>query len=262
MKTFRKRGFYTPVAALYGSGAAPWTPASLGSALIAWYKADAGVYSDAGTTLATNGQAVQQWNDQSGHGFHLVQPNSGVRPVFTTGALNSLPALTFDGSIGQAVATSGEPITLGIQTLSAFAVVKVTGNPGNARIVGISNASVGGDIDSTTAILLCLLGSTLVTVTAYNNGSKGTATITSGSWNQLASIFDSANSNVYVGNVSGGAVAASPTFASTVDLEVGGTVTANSGITGQVAEVFFANTALNSTDRGHAQTYFFGRWGV
>ncbi len=44
-----------------------------------WVKDDAGVYSDAGTTPATQGQGVYQWNDQSGSGNHLLQTTSGNR---------------------------------------------------------------------------------------------------------------------------------------------------------------------------------------
>src|SRR5580692_2641587 len=61
------------------------------SGLQLWLKADAGVYSDAGTTLATNGQTVQQWNDQSGNGRHATQATSGNRPTYNTGKFNSLP---------------------------------------------------------------------------------------------------------------------------------------------------------------------------
>jgi len=32
-----------------------------------WFKADAGVYSDAGVSPANYGDTVQQWNDQSGN---------------------------------------------------------------------------------------------------------------------------------------------------------------------------------------------------
>lgn len=60
-----------------------------------WLKADKGVFSDAGTTAATNGQTVQQWNDQSGNNFHATQAVAASRPVFATPVFNRLPALTF-----------------------------------------------------------------------------------------------------------------------------------------------------------------------
>lgn len=62
-----------------------------------WLDAAVGVYVDAGVTPATNGQTVQQWNDQSGNGNNATQATSTNRPTFTTGLVNSLPALVFDG---------------------------------------------------------------------------------------------------------------------------------------------------------------------
>jgi hypothetical protein len=68
------------------------------SGLVCWLKADAGVYHDAGVTLATNGQTVQQWNDQSGSGNHATQATSGDRPTYNTNVQNSLPGIAFNGS--------------------------------------------------------------------------------------------------------------------------------------------------------------------
>jgi hypothetical protein len=242
---------------------AAWTPASLGAALIAWYKADAGVYTDNGTTLATNGQSVQQWNDQSGNGFHLHQTAGINKPTYLTGVLNSLPVIDSNaGSNPQGMFTTGEPVTSLTTALSAFAVVKVTANPlSNARVMGIYAAAGGGDVASTTAIPISLLGSTIVTITAYNNGSKGTGTISSGTWNQVGSIFDSANSTIYVANTPGTPISASPTFAATIDLEVMIGIGSN-GPTGQIAECIFTNSALSSTDRSNLATYFTTKWGV
>src|SRR5258706_15221820 len=71
---------------------AAWPPASVTTAF--WYK-DAGAYTDAGTTLATNGQTVQQWNDFSGNGRHLTQAMAALQPTYTASALNSKPGIHF-----------------------------------------------------------------------------------------------------------------------------------------------------------------------
>lgn len=70
-----------------------WTPALLGSTLKAWYKADAGVYNDAGVTRAANGDLVQQWNDQSGGGFNATQPTAGNRLTLSNAYQHGLPAI-------------------------------------------------------------------------------------------------------------------------------------------------------------------------
>jgi hypothetical protein len=63
---------------------------------VLWLKADAAVYNDvAATTLATNGQTVAQWNDQSGNVAHATCTPVGSRPTFVTNVLNGKPVLRF-----------------------------------------------------------------------------------------------------------------------------------------------------------------------
>ncbi|REA63187.1 hypothetical protein DSL64_06115 [Dyadobacter luteus] len=75
-------------------------PGNVASA--AWYRADAAgqQFSDAGTTEATDGQTLQQWNEYKGTGYNLVQASSGNRPTFsnTTKLANFNPTVTFPGS--------------------------------------------------------------------------------------------------------------------------------------------------------------------
>lgn len=61
-----------------------------------WVSADNEVYFDAGTTLATNGQAVQEWHDRSGNNFDLGQTNASFKPNYITNVLNGLPAIRFN----------------------------------------------------------------------------------------------------------------------------------------------------------------------
>lgn len=66
------------------------------SGLALWLDANTSVYNDAGTTLATNGQTVQQWNDQSGVGGNASQATSGLRPSWqATGGSNSKASVRF-----------------------------------------------------------------------------------------------------------------------------------------------------------------------
>ncbi|MBP6430855.1 MAG: laminin G domain-containing protein [Ferruginibacter sp.] len=67
---------------------------------VLWLKADIGVFSDAGVTAATNGQTVQQWNDQSCNGYNASQPDAIKRPTWQQYAFNGKPALWFDGTNG------------------------------------------------------------------------------------------------------------------------------------------------------------------
>jgi hypothetical protein len=66
-----------------------WTPAAGGLTLVNWSKADA--------LSLSNNDPVSSWTDSSGNGFHLANTLT-ARPTYMTGQINSLPAVSFDGS--------------------------------------------------------------------------------------------------------------------------------------------------------------------
>src|SRR5664280_2630717 len=73
-------------------GGTAWTPAQLPN-LIAWYKADVGVYTDtACSTPATNSTTVGCWKDQSGNGYDLKQALTG-KPTYLSAGLNGKPTI-------------------------------------------------------------------------------------------------------------------------------------------------------------------------
>ena len=87
---------------------------------VLWLKADAGAYTNAGITLASDGQPVQQWNDQSGNAYHCAQADISKQPIWQANAFYGKPALWFDGVNGNywlenatqtPVATAGMPRT-------------------------------------------------------------------------------------------------------------------------------------------------------
>jgi hypothetical protein len=98
-------------------------PTDIGGLLL-WLKADAGVYNDAGSNLATDTQTVQQWNDQSGNNNHVSQATSSFRPTKQDAEINGKPVVRFDGS-DNFMKTSG---ALGGGNLSIFLVANVAGN--------------------------------------------------------------------------------------------------------------------------------------
>ncbi len=68
----------------------------LSSCPVLWLKADAAVYTDAAaTTLATSGQTVAQWNDQSGNTAHAICTPTIYRPTYVTNVINGKPVVRF-----------------------------------------------------------------------------------------------------------------------------------------------------------------------
>jgi hypothetical protein len=89
-----------------------------------WLKADANVYSNAGTILAVDGDLVQQWNDRSGNANNASQATSGNRPTYKTSIVNSKPVLRFSGD------TYIDPGALGILGTGSFTYFVVVGLSG------------------------------------------------------------------------------------------------------------------------------------
>ncbi|GAA4432305.1 hypothetical protein GCM10023091_04170 [Ravibacter arvi] len=101
-------------AMLAGLGARAQTPGGVSPAV--WYRADApnSVFSDAGTTVASNNATVQQWNEARGNGQNLLQATSSARPVFSNSSAlaNFNPTVTFDGSNDFLQFTAGAGVNL------------------------------------------------------------------------------------------------------------------------------------------------------
>ena len=104
----------------------PFSPTDITGCKL-WLEADAGVYKDAGSTLAGNGDAVQQWNDQSGNGNNVTQATSGNRPTFATAVVNGLPSVRFSASASQFF-DAGAPLS-GATAGSLFVALKRNSSP-------------------------------------------------------------------------------------------------------------------------------------
>lgn len=74
-------------------------PGGVNTDIAIWFRADEEVFSDAGTTLATDGQNVLQWNDQSSSANNASEENNGggtpVEPTFETNEINFNPVIRF-----------------------------------------------------------------------------------------------------------------------------------------------------------------------
>lgn len=75
--------------------------------LVAWYQAGQGIHLEGAT------QKVEQWDDLSGLGHHLLQATTGLKPLLST-MPNGLPAVLFDGvdDLMKATFTLAQPISI------------------------------------------------------------------------------------------------------------------------------------------------------
>ncbi len=104
-----------------------------------WLKANAGVFSDAGTTAAIDGVGIQEWQDQSSAGIDATEAtNSNQRPTFQSDAANLVnfnPSVLFDGSNDRFLLDSNS-IALGNTSYSFRAVSTVGTNSNGNAILG------------------------------------------------------------------------------------------------------------------------------
>jgi len=72
------------------------TPGGISTNLSVWFKANKNVYSDAGTTAATNGGTVQEWDELSGNGTLTKASQTTVarKPTYSTNEFSFNPVIS------------------------------------------------------------------------------------------------------------------------------------------------------------------------
>jgi M6 family metalloprotease-like protein len=93
-----------------------WSPVSLSP--LAWYDA-----ADTNTIIHSSG-LVSQWSDRSGRSNHLSQSTAANRPVTTSGQINGVSVITFDG-VNDSLRTATNPFGATISNAFMMAVLNV-----------------------------------------------------------------------------------------------------------------------------------------
>lgn len=249
-----------------------FSPASFGANLIAWYKADAGVFSDAGVTPAANNATVQQWNDQSGNGNHLSQATAGARPTFKSAGLNGKQGVVFSaaGSNRMATAVNGVVVGAGNNT-SWFGAARVNSATNSfARLITYVASGDTADFSGTHSVLALGVTSDDANMIAFQSGNQKTLSgITSNNDFRWGNIYDGAKFNGYFNSVLQQQPAAVWTIGSPgtimvgADLSVsGGTISSSSAfLDGPVSELIVVNRTLTATEITNLEDYLRKRWG-
>jgi hypothetical protein len=235
-----------------------WSPSMLPS-LFAWYKADAGLYSNAGTTPVTNGGAVQQWNDQSGGGRHLTQATAGKRPIWTTGNI-----LTFTAANDHWMMTA-TGVPLGASTLSVFVAARmnVGATPNFGRLFNYGSPS---GFDYATGSFAVAKESSNPEIAMYGAaGSAQLGGITDGATFFAGFVNNGTTVSVYKNNVfimnpcTGGALTTGGAFGVSVPLS-NAAPDVGSRWDGRICEIILTTAAVSTADRNEIQAYLAARW--
>lgn len=240
----KRKGLYQP--RLTVAAAAPaWSPLSLPN-LVGWY--DASVAS----SITASGGAVSQWNDLSGHNFHLTQGTGSLQPLTGSLTQNSKNVIKFDGvddKMSNATSTAVTSTNCTLYTVWFFQTANVGGTPAWVKL-GSPDTIVGMNVGS---------APTKVRFKADSSGDFEGATSISGAAHQVTLRGGAASTgHIYIDGVSD-ATGSTDTNFPEVGVTIGGTLYAASG-TLWMAECFWSNVRDTDTNKGLAEAYLKAKW--
>ncbi len=214
-----------------------------------WLMANQSVFTDAGTTSASNNQLIQQWNDVSGNGRNGIELTN--KPTFMTNIVNSQPVVRFDNAdrlLATGLTTGNSASVYVVAQYSSLPSTNpglVQGSPsglgfdtnGNNKSIGmwVSNANNawGRAVQSDNTIVNLPTSSALSASTFYS----------------IANVMNAGTTalNQYIDNTLAGSIAYNGTLKSWTDFGIGrqGGETWN----GDIAEVIVYNAAVNASQR-------------
>ena len=237
------------------------TPPPLGvtSTLQLWFKADAGV-------TTGGGGAVTEWQDQSGKANHAIAVDEATAPALAAGAINSLPAIRFDGVDDSLQVPDSEGVSFAGDVTSFF-VVKMD-DFGTYRSVWAKTAGGGGNLPAPTDFYT-LPGSGIPQVYrgdgTFDNlaASQGSSALRAGSFDLVGFSASGATVSHFLNGAPNGS---GNTTAGTADgdnpLFIGSRTDGVTRLKGDLAELLIYDTALSSADLQNVQLYLAGRYGL
>jgi hypothetical protein len=215
--------------------------------LTLWLRAD--------NSITYNGSnQVSQWTDVSGSQNNATQSVTANEPIFTANAINSLPAVTFNGS--SAYLQLNQLLTDFSPGASVLAVIKPTAVSANATILDLENcASPGTNLSlkepSTNAAALNIFNSN------WNSTVNSTNAVVVGSFQILEGIFPPPTAANYTNTIpnSNTALAAGNNY-------IGRATAGSNYFNGLLAELYVYNAPLSSANRTALEGYLSTKYNI
>lgn len=249
-------------------GTAPISPSSFGANLVAWYKADTGVFTDTGcSSAAANGNSVLCWTDQSGNGYNITNSVGSAQPTYNTTGLNSSKTVTGAlnntglGTGGQASATF--PITQ-LESLSKYTLFLVMVFPTSNNFPRVMNIAPGTNDQGAGSLIVANANNPETFMQFAGGGGFDGIVYTGGTAYALFETYDGTTSTPYVNGVAQATStpsitwSASPSGLSLFQNLAGSAAGANVSI----SEFYLLNTNINSTQATGSYAYLKPRWGL
>jgi hypothetical protein len=228
---------------------AAWTPASLGSALVAWYKADVGV------TSGGNNTPVTGWADQSGNGNNLVKLVGANNSTFHSTGLGGKESIGFVASGAMVTAATDTMTNMGTGNLASAFVLGSLTTSGSVGAMGYAAAGQAAGTGANSATWFFLSATPDFTF-GHVFGSGTPLSVTASTETRMGMIFDGTNATPYKNNVAGSTNALNFNWASPGTFAVG---SGSGGWDGEIREIIVTNTALSPGDRASLDAYLVSR---
>lgn len=240
---------------------------------VVWLSATSNAFTDAGSTLAADGQTVQQWNNQGSTTYNASQSTAGRRPTYRTNIFNGNPVLRFTSA--GATHTSLDFGSMGISgtsDLNFFIVLR----PSVANGGAVGDGAGGYILDRTPASASSnpLAGLKLLSTNRIGYQKRtdagtqlgGVSTTTAFSLTQPQIVDYYRDYGVRYGIYNNGAqeqILAEADGPTTLpNLRMGSHSDGDKGFNGDIAEFIFYNADINNADRNRIASYLAIKYGV
>jgi hypothetical protein len=210
------------------------------------YRADVGLFQTVGGSAASaHGDAVGQWQDQSGNARHVSQGTSGYRPTLDLTTYASYPHVRFDGTDDflSVVASYPRPYTV-------FVVGEMVAFGANKRMFAASSAGsrmlIQPEVNGTGCVKN---GSASTGANTYPVNTRAVITAKTTSTQNIIKINTSTE------------VAATETTGNGSEIMIGGS-SASNAINGRLFAVIVFTSDLDSNAQARVRAYLKAKWGT
>ena len=251
-------------------------PGGVNTNLSLWLRADLEVFSDAGSTAATDGGNVIQWNDQSSPANNGSETDLGgispIEPTFETNEINFNPVLRFtdaNSSNASYIETGSNGVTGDMTLISVFRSGQASGVSGDfvnspalisGRTSNSPDADFGMGLENGTIYVNASSDADdfdAETTNTFNNNNVHFATATRTSSSGAITIYVDSNQET-TGTGSTGALNTPTSFGignhSDSDLQA--------QFSGDIAETIVFSSVLSANERTRVETYLALKYGI
>lgn len=240
---------------------------------VVWLSATSGAFTDAGSTPATDGQTVQQWNNQGSTTYNATQATAARKPTYRTNIFNGNPVLRFTSA--GATHTSldfGNMGIAGTSDLNFFIVLKPTVANGGA----VGDGSGGYILDRTPSspssnplVGLKLLSTNRIgyqkrTDAGTQLGGVSTTTAFSLTVPQIVDYYRDygVRYGIYYNGTQEQTLVEADGPTTLPNLRIGSHSDGDKGFNGDIAEFIFYNADITSGDRNRIASYLAIKYGI